>query len=207
MTGKRIDNHGFTLMELLIVLAIMMIVAGLTVGIVSGMFKDQGVKMGGRRIKMAFGKANQLAVTQRHTHFIVFDTDNSALIIYKKTIVTDEDRYETNKIYEPAEDTEQVEEAIFLPKKVGFETENIPAGSLFSLYGSGPVYLAFCSDGSIRLPEGVYDKPLNLSDTGVPTSADIILKHERHAGRMFLDFASYTAKIVKMVYYEGALDW
>lgn len=199
-------KHGFTLIELLVVLAIILIVTTSSLGVLSRIFRDQPVKAGGRLVKMAFGKINQLAITQRHTHFLVFDVENSALIIYKKNIVTDKDRYDLNKIYEPNEDTEQVDEAIPLPEGVEFETENVPPGSLFTMYE--PVYLAFGSDGSIKLPENVYDKPLNLdNDTHQPSSADIILKHKRHSGRMFLDFASYTAKIAKMVYWDGEVSW
>lgn len=207
-------TKGFTLIELMVVLAIILIVTSVSLGYLQGIFKNQPVKMGATVVKMAFGKACQLAVTLRQPVFLFFDVNNSAMIIYNRTIENEKVDLYRLTLDKSKDKPMDGEDPIVLPKGVAFASKDndvLPAGSLLNREpgscspGEELYYLTFCSDGSIKLPAGVFDK--SIITPNPPNSADIILKQQKHAGRMYLDYASFTGKIIKMIYWEGDPGW
>ena len=63
---------GFTLIELLVVIIIIVILAGMSVMLMSNFMKGQGVKQGTNLLASAFANARQYAADKRLVHFLVF---------------------------------------------------------------------------------------------------------------------------------------
>ncbi|MEK7449209.1 MAG: prepilin-type N-terminal cleavage/methylation domain-containing protein [Planctomycetota bacterium] len=183
--GKR--PPGFSLIELLVVIGIIMMLSSISLIFISGFLKDERLKQGGLIVQSVFRKSQQLAATQRQMHFLVFETDKSLMVIYKDT--------NENQIYDAATD-EQVDESIILPKEIKFLT-GVQGPPLFRL--TQP-YLGFRSDGSLMMPTGVSDQSMVHPPKADKT--DIVLEQKnKPKSKMYLDYTALTGKIRKMILY------
>ncbi|MBI3272337.1 MAG: prepilin-type N-terminal cleavage/methylation domain-containing protein [Planctomycetes bacterium] len=79
---------GFTLMELLIVIGIIIMLTAMSFGMLSGFLRGSTVKQAGRILQGQFFKARQLAASQRMYHFMRIETSierASTIRIYADT--------------------------------------------------------------------------------------------------------------------------
>ena len=65
-------RKGFTLLELLIVIILIVILAGVTVAMMNTFFRGQGTRQAATQVVIAFSNAKQLAANTRVMHFLVF---------------------------------------------------------------------------------------------------------------------------------------
>jgi prepilin-type N-terminal cleavage/methylation domain-containing protein len=173
---------GFTLVELLVVITIVMILLSVSIVFLGGM-SGSAVKSSARIVQSVFMRTAQYATTQRVMFFIVFDKDKSFMSVYEDS---DEDGQ-----FSKSKDA-LVGEVVALSKGVSFSAQP-------PLFKSAEPYVGFKSNGSLVLPEGVPD--LSMGDNPAE-EADIILEQKNKLGKMYLDFTVMTGRIVRSVYRE-----
>lgn len=178
---KSKDSFGFTLIELMVVMTLIIIVLSMTWIFISGMRRD-AIRDAGQIIKATFMRASQLASSQRMMYFLVLNKQNSTMSIFEDTNL--------NGQYDiPSSDAvvdKQVGETIVLPKGVTFSKDM----TLFK--DDDKVIIGFNSNGSLSVSE---DKSFN---PGI--DADIILEQQSAPGKMYLDYSITTGRIGKMAY-------
>lgn len=175
-------RSGFTLVELLMVITIVMILLSVTIVFIGSM-SGNAVKSSARIVQSVFMRTAQYATTQRTMFFIVFDMDKSFMSVY-------EDADEDNQ-FDKSKDA-LVGEMVSLSKGVFFSGRP-------PLFQAAQPFIGFKSNGSLVLPEGVPD--LSLGDNPAD-EADIILEQKNKPGKMYLDFTVMTGRIVRSVYRE-----
>jgi prepilin-type N-terminal cleavage/methylation domain-containing protein len=72
MTRQRRSSRGFTLLEMLIVIAIIVIVATISVATLGGFFRGQGARQGAMVVTQVVARAKQEAAKRRRHVFVVF---------------------------------------------------------------------------------------------------------------------------------------
>jgi prepilin-type N-terminal cleavage/methylation domain-containing protein len=178
---------GFTLIEMLVVVAIIVTLATLTVYLIGGFFKGTAVKEGGRIVSAAFARARQQASTTRKVHFLVFSISDGIMRLHEDT----NRNYATVRALEGPSVDKQVGEIVGLPGTVAFD-------SVFGATNGGP-YAAFQPDGSVTffLPSGA-EAP---DQTGLGPTADIVLRvgpKDSPADKVYLDILPATGLIRRM---------
>ncbi|MBI5368472.1 MAG: prepilin-type N-terminal cleavage/methylation domain-containing protein, partial [Planctomycetes bacterium] len=76
--GPERRDRGFTLLELLIVIAIICVIAGMSVAFLGGFLKGSTCKHGGRILQGQFFKARQLAASKRMNHYLRIESTGQA---------------------------------------------------------------------------------------------------------------------------------
>jgi prepilin-type N-terminal cleavage/methylation domain-containing protein len=168
MSGRR-RVAGFTLVELLIVSAIVVLVSTTTVFLVGNFFRGSSVKEGGRIVRSAFYRARMQASALNRMHFLVFDMANSTMRVYE-----DSDK---NRLFSTKDTLAGV--PIQLPHHVYFD----------KVFGetNGKPYAAFQPDGSALFYKtgGTVCVDVSWSDPGSgyiegsdnpPRDSDIVLR-------------------------------
>lgn len=181
ISGK--DGAGFTLVELLVVITIMMVVMAIAIPVMNSM-SGNPIKNSAQIVKAVFMRTGQYASTQGAMYFISFDRVSSSMSIY-------EDANEDNQFKKS--DDKQVGESVVLPKGVIF-SDKAP------LFKSDDIFVGFKSNGSLVLPEGVSDLSLGQNPD---EESDIILEQNGNPGKMYLDFTITTGRIIRTVYKEN----
>ena len=69
---SRAVARGFTLIEMLVVLAIIGIIAGISIGPISKLMKNAGMPVAQRQLRDVFAYARNVALSQRSTVYVVF---------------------------------------------------------------------------------------------------------------------------------------
>jgi prepilin-type N-terminal cleavage/methylation domain-containing protein len=179
---------GFTLVELLVVVSIIVIMATMSVYLIGGFFKGSSVKEGGRIVSAAFARARQQASTTRKVHFLVFNMSDSIMRLHEDT----NRNFATVRTMEGPSLDKQSGEVMALPLNVAFD-------KVFGASSGGP-YAAFQPDGSVTffLPSGA-EAP---DQTGLgPTDADIVLRvgpQDSPAAKIFIDITPVTGLVRRM---------
>lgn len=173
-------NRGFTLTEILVVIAIIAVLAGSSVSILSAFMRNQALRQAGGFLETQFMRARQASTSERAVHFLVLDAGRNSVNLW-----TDADG---DRAFDPASDRPAGAEDL-LPKHVRFA----PAlgGSLFN--NSGLAVLTFYPDGSCVLPG---PKTVFAPDLGAG-SADLVLEQENQTQRLFVDLSPGTGKVCK----------
>ncbi len=124
------DNRrsGFTLLELLTVMAIMLLIMGLAVGAFVGMGKGDRLRAGVSNIRSTLSVARQTAICKGTKCAVQFDKAK------KSWNITEYNRGGT---------VQAVRENYFLPQGISFESMDLP---------SGDSKLVFRSDGGLGKP-------------------------------------------------------
>ncbi|MBI2931041.1 MAG: prepilin-type N-terminal cleavage/methylation domain-containing protein [Planctomycetes bacterium] len=80
-------QRGFTLIEMLVVIVIIVILVGASVAMINVFFRGQGVRQGALIVTQAIAQAKQLAADKRSVHFVVFENkpDGGEMRIYQDT--------------------------------------------------------------------------------------------------------------------------
>jgi prepilin-type N-terminal cleavage/methylation domain-containing protein len=68
---------GFTLIELMVVIIIIVIMTGITLAMMNVFMKDQGIRAAGNLVQNTLSLCRQLAAEKRVMHFVVFSNNDS----------------------------------------------------------------------------------------------------------------------------------
>jgi len=188
----RKDRAGFTLVELLVVVSIVIITLSISVVFLQQFFKRNAVKYSAQIVQGIFRKTAQFAVTERRMYFIAFDKEKSFMSIYEDGKYEEGgEEFEADNEFDKSKDT-QIGETVALGKGVSF-SDKAP------LFKSEEPYIGFRPNGSLVLPDGVSDLSLKKPEE---ENADIILEQKGKLGKMYLDFTITTGRIIKTIYRE-----
>lgn len=136
-TGSR--RCGFTLLEFLVVITLIVILAAAVMAGVSVIFKGQKLSQGARQITATLAHAREKAADRRTIHFVVFDNGSDGRDGCSLTICEDTDG---DRLYDnDGTDLPLKEGIIRLPDFVRFKT----APKWMAVYPTG--YTVFSPDG------------------------------------------------------------
>lgn len=76
MTRTR-SGRGFTLLELLVVIIIIVILSGMTLALMGVFLRDQGIRQGGNMVQNTLNMCRQYAAEKRVMHFVVFKNNEN----------------------------------------------------------------------------------------------------------------------------------
>jgi prepilin-type N-terminal cleavage/methylation domain-containing protein len=181
-------SRGFTLLEMMIVIAIIGIILGVTVALFGLFFKGESVRQGAAIVAQGVAEAKQWASKEHEYFFLVFSKtgeDNEAWIevhrdANKDGVYQGDQDFTTN-------DADPVVEGIRadLPKFVVFET----APKWLSVAPSG--YLAF-APGFSEVQASTFDKVMN--GAAPKPIGDVVLKVKGRNFRVCMDLDKATGK-------------
>ena len=192
---------GFTLIEMLVVIAIIIIIATVSLVALSGRGRSTELKEAGRVTKAVFTKARQLASSRRETVFLVFTnaTDPASGLATGRIEVHRDGNKDGD--YQAASDPIDGEAIALLKGLVfRFQADANPQGA----------WIAFLSDGSIP-PKGVFtagDVSSSAYDAAfasgsMAASADLVIRASNGAaGSVYLDVSLPTGQVRKIAYFE-----
>ncbi|MCK4325345.1 prepilin-type N-terminal cleavage/methylation domain-containing protein [bacterium] len=106
-----LNFFAFTLLELLVVLAIMALLTGMSVPAISGYIKGARLKGGTTQIASALRTARAYAITKRQRYMVIFATDTSSKLYMTAC-----------KIYQAEEGT--IEEWNYLPDNIIIDSDS-----------------------------------------------------------------------------------
>ncbi|MBI3097467.1 MAG: prepilin-type N-terminal cleavage/methylation domain-containing protein [Planctomycetes bacterium] len=219
--GGRSSSAGFTLLEMLVVVAIIIVVSTMSLAFLSLFSRGQSVKEGARIVQAAFAECRQMAAAKRQVHFIHFPMFASSngnvydrMVFFADSDVVLSNKGVCNKPNGNGAGDRRDEREIFLPKSVQFLNGSPPTSSVFnSPMPGGPQsywpYLGFRPDGTIQLPvnSSVQDKSMNnpatsTNGTQAKSNADIVLFRPAGPEFMAMDFVLETGKIRRMCFFK-----
>ncbi|MBI5360928.1 MAG: type II secretion system protein [Planctomycetes bacterium] len=214
MKKNKGTQNGFTLIELMVVISIMLIILSMSVASFMGFIGPARIKSAGIIIQTLFDQVAQTARSERITLFVYFDVKQSTMIIYRDT--------DDDGLFTEADKVLEDRTPIRLPSKIEFYYQasdpiNQPPPQLFA-QSESKRWVGFTPYGSLILPEGVldvpfFDKDFNSKGTD-PTqdniiedfsklttdSADIVVWEPGTTKRVLLDFFKETAKVRMPIY-------
>lgn len=216
--GHRDAESGFTLIEMLVVISIIIVVSTMSLAFLSLFSRGQSVKEGARIVQAAFGECRQMAAAKRQVHFIHFPryATNTGNVYDRIVYFADSDVVLANKgvCNQPngnGPGDRKEEREVFLPKSVQFSDATPPNNSLFNAAnqpGTYWPYLCFRPDGTIQMPTtAVTDKSMNnpatsQTNTIARQNADIVLFRPAGPEIMAMDFVLETGKIRRMCFFK-----
>lgn len=201
-------NRGFSLVEMLVVVAIILIMVTGSISIMSVFMRGQGIKQAGRIIQGQFMNARQKATSEKTVYFLVFDTQKNVMRLYRDV---DPDGPTGPKTYDrllvlagPDMDAQEGDEHP-LPKNIefacthaGWTSKSLTSTAPYNVLGSA-FYITFYPDGTCVLPavEKAYDP--DGTSTGT-TQSDLVLVQQGQTSRLFLDIGPSVGKIRKQAF-------
>lgn len=202
----RKSNGGFSMVEMLVVVTIILVLVTGSISILGVFMRGQGIKQSGRVIGGQFMNARQKSTSEKCVYFLVFDTSKQVMRLYRDT---DPDGPTLPKTYDRTllvagvdKDTQEGDEHP-LPKNIEFGCAQAWAGiagkcmtstAPYNVPGS-TFWVSFYPDGTCVMPaaEKTYDP-----DTA--GTADIILVQNGQTNKLFVDINPASGKIRKQAY-------
>lgn len=89
---KTYNFRGFTLLELLVVLAIMALLTAMSAPAISGYLRGARLRGGARQVASALRLARQLAITERRNHTVHFNIDDRQFWVEQVGVLVGERR-------------------------------------------------------------------------------------------------------------------
>ena len=180
---------GFTLIEMLIVIIIIVILAGVSVALLGMFFRGQGVRQGAAIVSQVIAEAKQAAAKTHRVHFVVFSKTKTEawLEIHTDNILNpdgiyqgDQDPMSTDA--DPALDPGRID----LPKHVQFEYSP-------TWIGFTPSGYCYFSSGFKEIQASTFDAVMN---GGSPNPVgDMIIKIDQQPYFMCMDLDRASGKI------------
>jgi prepilin-type N-terminal cleavage/methylation domain-containing protein len=188
------SSNGFTLIELMIVVVIIMIMLGLSTALLAVFRRGQAVKRAANIVSLAFRQAQIRATATRQIHFLVFKTDPNSDNFVRLVRDLDADKEFDGTADHP--DDEAIEGGIsFLPPQAVFDLNS----DCSPLMRRDPAWLGFNPDSSLLLAGGASDDLLFRPPPSGHT-ADIIIRQRGGRYRTYLDFVQTRGKIRAWVF-------
>jgi prepilin-type N-terminal cleavage/methylation domain-containing protein len=204
----RKSKSGFSMIELLVVVTIILVLVTGSISIMSVFMRGQGIKQSGRVIQGQFMNARQKATSEKTVYYLVFDTQKQVMRMYRDV---DPDGPTAPKTYDrlfqlTGVDKDQLEgDEHPLPNRIEFgcaqtwvvpsiATKCMTSTAPFNIAGSS-FWISFYPDGTCVLPaaEKTYDP-----DTG--GTADLILVQNGQTNKLFMDLNPASGKVRKQAY-------
>lgn len=181
---------GFTLIEMLIVIIIIVILTGVSVALLGIFFRGQGVRQGSQIVQMAIAECKQAAAKTHRIHFLVFSMVNQEawLEIHTDNIQNPDGIYQGDQ--NPT--TTDADPAIDPPGKI-----DLPKHVQFNY---APTWIAFTPSGYCYFNGGFKEVQASTFDSVMNGASpnpigDIIIKAETQPYFMCLDLDRATGKI------------
>jgi prepilin-type N-terminal cleavage/methylation domain-containing protein len=182
----RAGRRGFTLIELMVVIVIIIIMAGLTLGMMGVFLRDQGIRAAGSLVMQTISLCRQRAAETRVMHFVVFDENTAeecgVMRTYKDVNGT--------KHFEAAADVEVEGPSVMLPRGATFKV----APKWIGIEPSG-----YCS-GYTDVPSSQFEKRMKADEEG----GDIIINMRGSQKRVWcIDIDPAAGKVRRGVLLTG----
>ncbi|MBI4565107.1 MAG: prepilin-type N-terminal cleavage/methylation domain-containing protein [Planctomycetes bacterium] len=112
----RYGREGFTLVEMMVVIIIITLMAGITVMMMNVFLRGQGVRQAGNLVSQTITQCKQRAADSRLTHFVTFENhpDGYGVMRIFKDI-------NGNKMLDDKVDVESEHKEVVLPRNVAFK--------------------------------------------------------------------------------------
>lgn len=165
--------RGFTIVEMLVVVTIILAMTAASVSILSVFLRGQKLKQAGKILGAQFLQARQRASSEKSVHFLQIDTVRKSMTLFRDSNAT--------HVFDAGD--ERVADEHPLPNGVEFET-------IQGFVSSAPVVtVTFFPDGALKLPasEVAFDP-----DGG---KADVVLVQPGQTHRLFLDVSTGAGKV------------
>jgi prepilin-type N-terminal cleavage/methylation domain-containing protein len=186
---RSLAKAGFTLIEMLIVIIIIVILAGVSVALLNVFFRGQGVRQGSAIVSQVMAEAKQAAAKTHRVHFVIFSKTKTEawLEIHTDNIQTPDGIYQGDQ----NSDSNDADPAlpggrIDLPKHVQFEY----APTWIAFTPSGYCYFG---GGFKEIQASTFDSIMNGA-TPNPVG-DVILKTSNQPYYMCMDMDRASGKI------------
>ena len=178
---------GFTLLEMLVVIIIVVIMAGVSVALLNVFFRGQGVRQGAMIVANAVAQAKQKAAETHKYHFLIFSPVGKEGWMEVHADKNDDGLYQGDDKFDTVDADPALEGGkVDLPKFVVFDSR--PSWVAFSPSG----YCHF-SPGFSEIQASSFDKVMNGSN---PTAiGDIILRVTGRGYVMCIDLDKAAGKV------------
>lgn len=202
---------GFTLLEMLVVVAIILVLTAMSVAALSMFGQGSAAKHAARILQSQFYRARQMAASTRVYHFLYIDAVANRMTIFKDNLTA---AGAVPRVYDVLTDT-LVGDSVELPKGVAFR-QLPPGGAAPVGQGIPPaLVIAFRPDGSITsyaFPFGAPPPPLRPDNPGPTTgtdlnlwptagiAVDLVLAQTDNQGGCIVDWSYPAGKVIKITY-------
>ena len=184
------QRKGFTLVELIVVISIIVVIAGMTIPTVSGFMRQQRLKSAVSLIQMACMRAKHRAISQRERQYMVFFVKNQSYtlqdVVSGSTNKTKKGDLNTIYCYDSNESTtkriDQVEQALQLPEFISYDTSK----------NTKDFQLTFYSDGTVLFIPSDVNKS---NDPSTSNDTDIVFKQTGFHLNCYIDIVPNTSGI------------
>lgn len=161
-------EKGFTLLELLTVIGIMILIVGISYPLFSIWQETVGIKKGLQILNQTINLAKNMAVTKKVIHYLLLDKDKLNMQIYMENTGNQTLEISTGQEGQQGAVDSMEGPPTLLPKFVGFYTN-------VSLFKVNPSYLGFLPEGALLMPQGIqlknrekfFENPQQNADLGL----------------------------------------
>lgn len=161
--------RGFTLLELLTVVGIMILIVGISYPLFSIWQESVGIKKGLQVLNQTISLAKNMAVTKKVIHYLLLDKDKLSMQIYLENTGNQTLDIAAGGDNQQGSSDSMEGPPVLLPKGVGFYTRNVP------LFAVNPSYIGFLPEGALLMPQGIqlksrdrfYEDPKANADLGL----------------------------------------
>jgi len=187
--GPLRSRPGFTLIELMIVVIIIVIMAGMSVALLSTFFRGQGARQGAAILSQAAALCKQEAASRHRVTYLVFSAVGQDAWVEIHDDTTWSGQYQADASHP------LVGERILLPKFATFDR----SPDWIGFYPSG--YLKF-SAGSPPMPASGFDRVMN-GPAPVPIG-DVVIGLQNQPFKMCLNFDRASGKVRRSFFLNPA---
>lgn len=161
-------KSGFTLLELLTVVGIMVLIVGISYPLFSIWQETVGIKKGLQVLNQTISLAKNMALTKKIVHYLLFDKDKLNMQIYMENSGNQTLDIQTGEEGQQGGVDTMEGPPTLLPKGVGFYTN-------VSIFRVNPSYIGFLPEGALLMPPGIQlknkekfmDDPKGNADLGL----------------------------------------
>lgn len=205
----RAPRGGFTLIEMVVTIGIIILAAGFLAPAVATMFQSRRLENAGTLISTVMNEARQSAVTKRQAHSVVFL--KHGLRLYREPKGEDRGEFKKLEPYDPESSTTIEYDLEFarrayedIPEDLQVlagKSDRPPPPEEWELE-SGDIVIRFLPDGTVDFGE-YEDVPTFLFNESPPEGADIVIRQQgNNTTRGYLDIRPTGRTVFKVEEFE-----